>query len=140
MLPGVFQEVLQVVNHLLVVFCLLNKIHAFQDVWVTKVSIVELVSDTCTAAIKVESFLRHLVVVCNFIAFRRLVHDRSLCARPTWSKSREALGLHGRLADVFADVQGRDMALIIVDSLTGLLFGDFLIENSCVAKATWQVN
>ena len=32
------------------------------------------------------------------------------------------------------------MALIMVDSLTGLLFGDFIIEDSCVAKATWQVN
>ena len=139
MLPGVIQEILQVVNHLLVVFGLLNKIHTFQDIWVAGVSLVELVTDTCTTAIEIESCLCHLVVS-DFITFWRFLHNCGLCPWPTWSKPREALGLHGRLADVFADVQRWDMALIMVDSLTGLLFGDFIIEDSCVAKATWQVN
>ena len=126
MLPWVIQEILQVVNHLLVVFGLLNKIHTFQNIWVTRVSFVELVTDTCAAAIEVESCLCHLAIS-DLIAFWRLVHNRSLGPRPTWSKPREALGLHGCLANIFTNVQRRDMALIMVDSLTGLLFGDFII-------------
>ena len=130
MLPRIFQEILQVVNHLLVVFCLLDKIHALQDVWVARVSLVELVTDTGTTAVEVKIGLRHFAVVSYFVAFWRPVYGRCL-----WSKPREALVLHGRLADVFADVQRR-----IVDSLTGRLLGDFFVEGSCVAKATWQVN
>ena len=138
-LSRVNQEIFQVVNHLLVVFGLRNKIHSFKDIWVAGVSLVELVTATCTAAIEVESCLCHLVVS-EFIAFWRFVHDCGLCPWATWSKPREALGLQGLLADVLADIERRDLALIMVDSLTGLLFGDFIIEDSCVAKATWQVN
>ena len=65
-------------NHLLVVFGLRNKIHSFKDIWVAGVSLVELVTATCTAAIEVESCLCHLVVS-EFIAFWRFVHDCGLC-------------------------------------------------------------
>ena len=78
MLPGVIQEIFQVVNHLLVVFGLLNKIHTLQDIWVAGVSLVELVTDTRTTAIEIESCLCHLVVS-DFIAFWRFLHDCGLC-------------------------------------------------------------